>query len=50
MGPRRKSDHFLNNISQTKNSVYGIFSLFNASKGGGGEQKAVKTCVYEGKG
>jgi hypothetical protein len=37
-GPRQKSDHFLNNISQTKNSVWGLnrafFLLSEASKGG----------------
>jgi hypothetical protein len=50
-GPRRKNGHFLSNISQTKNSIWGLnrtfFSLFEVSKGGG--RKAVKTHLYEGK-
>jgi hypothetical protein len=35
-GPRRKSGHFFNNISQTKSSVCeGMYALFEASKKGG---------------
>jgi hypothetical protein len=46
--------NIFNNISQTKNSVWGLnrafFSLFEASKKGGRGQKAVKSRVYEVKG
>jgi hypothetical protein len=51
-GPRRKSDHIFNNISQTKNRVWGLdralFHCLMPQKGMG--QKPVKTRLYEGKG
>jgi hypothetical protein len=51
-GRRRKSDHFFRNISQTKNTVWGLnmvmFSCLRPQKGGC--RKAVKTRLYEVKG
>jgi hypothetical protein len=50
-GGRWKSGHFFNNISQTKNSVWGLdrafFHCLRPQKGG---QKAVETRLYKGKG
>jgi hypothetical protein len=48
-GPRRKSGHFFNNISQTKTSVKGqnnaFFHHLRQTKRGG--EKGVKRRVYE---
>jgi hypothetical protein len=52
-GPRRKSGHFFNNISQTKNSVWGLnrafFHCLRPPGGGGGRAKSLRNSLIWGK-